>query len=90
LDGSTSVTNKNWKKTLEFVKSFAKEFSVNVDEVHFGVLHFSWKVTMDFKISDSRYWSHDALSAKVDQISYPYGKERVFGLMITFLSLFSQ
>jgi len=76
LDGSTSVTKKNWLKTLDFVKSFASEFSVSEQEVHFGVMHFSWRVTVDFKISDSRYWSQEALESKVDTIQYPYGGTR--------------
>jgi len=76
LDGSTSVTSRNWQKTLDFVTSFSKEFSVNKDEVHFGTLHFSWKVYMDFLISDQRYWNHTALEAKVKTIRYPYGGTR--------------
>lgn len=76
LDGSTSVTSKNWHKTLDFIKSFAKEFSVSKEEVHFGVLHFAWRVFMDFKISDQEFWNQDALANKVSSIRYPYGGTR--------------
>ena len=74
LDGSSSVTSANWKVTLDFVKSFASEFEVSQDEVHFGVLHFSWKAKLDFKISDHRFWNKTALDAKLDSIEFPYGR----------------
>lgn len=76
LDGSSSVTRSNWDKTLEFVQTFAKEFEISEQGVHFGVLHFSWKVYMDFLISDQRYWQQEALNEKVSTISYPYGGTR--------------
>jgi len=76
LDGSSSVTRQNWIKTLDFVKTFAGEFSIKPQGVHFGVLHFSWKVYIDFKISDSTYWNQKSLEDKVSSISYPYGGTR--------------
>ena len=74
VDGSSSVTRKNWEKTLDFIKEFSDEFSIGPQGVHFGVLHFSWKVYLDFKISDSQYWSQQSLKNKVSTITYPYGK----------------
>lgn len=76
LDGSSSVTSANWVKTLNFVKTFADEFVVSPTEVHFGVIHFSWSAKLDFKISESRYWTKNALHKRIDEIRYPYGGTR--------------
>ena len=74
LDSSTSVNSRNWNRTLAFLVAFSKEFVIRPTGVHFGVLHFAWRVYFDFAISDERYWTAESFEARVKTIKYRFGK----------------
>ena len=74
LDSSTSVNSRNWNRTLDFLVAFSKEFVIRPTGVHFGVLHFAWRVYFDFAISDERYWTAESFEARVKTIKYRFGK----------------
>jgi len=76
LDASTSVTDANYKGMLKFVQDLTDEFVVSPTQVHFGALHYSWKAKLDFQISDTKFWTNEALKEKVKSIVYSYGGTR--------------
>jgi len=76
LDASTSVTKKNWDKTIEFVQRLSKGFKLGPDNVHFGVIQFSWYPLLQFSMSDRRYWYRSSFERKLKSLPYTYGGTR--------------
>ena len=75
LDASTSVTRKNWDETLEFVQKFTDNgFTLGEKKVRIGIIQFSWFPTLQFKLTDKRYWNAAAFKKRVSTIRYTYGK----------------
>jgi len=76
LDASSSVTKKNWDETLEFVKKYAKDFKLGPNNVRFGIIRFSWFPSLQFSISDPKYWNKSSFERKVSTLKYTYGGTR--------------
>ena len=73
LDASGSVTSANWKKTIDFVQDFSKEFRMGPTGVRFAVIDFSDDAILQVSISDPRFWRQEAFSKKVSSIEYSRG-----------------
>lgn len=72
-DASTSVTAKNYLKVKEFVVKLTEEFNVGKDEVHFGMIHYSWRAHLDFSFRQNECWNPVALRTKIMSSRYIYG-----------------
>ncbi|XP_047127311.1 collagen alpha-1(XII) chain [Hydra vulgaris] len=76
LDASTSVTLSNWKKTIDFVQDFSKQFKMGPTGVRFALIDFSDDAILQISISDPRFWDQETFGEKVSSIEYSQGKTR--------------
>lgn len=71
LDTSTSVSERNFKKVLQFVKEFLAEAYIAPDGVHVGVITFSSYAYVQFNLN--KFSSREEVFEAVDSIPYSYG-----------------
>lgn len=68
LDSSDSEGAENFRKEVEFVNSFASQFSIGVNNVQFSVVTFSSDVRNDFFFN--KYHSRNAVIHAIRNIAY--------------------
>ncbi|XP_031563116.1 coadhesin-like [Actinia tenebrosa] len=73
LDGSTSVESDPFKVAIDFIKQLMKYFEISPQGSHVGFILYSTDATLEFKMSDSTYYSYQKLAARLDKIKYPQG-----------------
>ena len=72
LDGSGSIdfqTPGNFKKCLEFLKSFVKGFNIAKDGTHVGLVVFS--TTAEIIFNFEKYLDANSMMDAISKISYP-------------------
>ncbi|KAK3599021.1 hypothetical protein CHS0354_012500 [Potamilus streckersoni] len=71
LDASTSVTQENFVKMLDFVKSFLAGADVDNGNIRVGALIYSTEVNIQFHLNE--YSDKDSLFKAIENIPYLYG-----------------
>ncbi|XP_060566778.1 uncharacterized protein LOC132725621 isoform X26 [Ruditapes philippinarum] len=71
LDASTSVTQANFNKMLQFAKDIVDKANVDSGSVRIGCLIYSTEVEIQFYLDE--YKTNDAIKAAIDKIPYIYG-----------------
>lgn len=71
FDASTSVTEANFKKMLDFAKDIVDKASVDSGGVRFGALIYSTEVEIQFHLNE--YSTFSDVQDAIDQIPYIYG-----------------
>ena len=71
IDASTSVTEKNYKKMLQFCKDLVDYADVDSGSVRIGVMIYSTDVEPIFHLN--RYTTSGDIKNAIDQIPYIYG-----------------
>ena len=71
LDVSGSLETANFLKQLEFVKNFARSFTIDPNHVQIGITTFSTTPHPQFWLNTHQ--TNAALLAAIDKIQYPYG-----------------
>lgn len=78
LDASTSVTEKNFKLMLDFLKFFLIPANIDDDKVRVGVVIYSTKVSIQFQMNQY-IGQKGALYKAIDNIPYEYGSTNTYG-----------
>jgi hypothetical protein len=68
LDGSSSVESDHFQVAVNFIKQLMKYFEISPQATHSGFIVYSTDAKLEFKMSDSRYYSYDKLAARLDEI----------------------
>uniref|UniRef100_A0A0L8FLC0 VWFA domain-containing protein n=1 Tax=Octopus bimaculoides TaxID=37653 RepID=A0A0L8FLC0_OCTBM len=71
LDSSTSVSERNFKRVLTFVKEFLSTAVIGPDAIHVSIVTFSTHVRIEFLLN--RYTSKEEIFEAIDRIPYRYG-----------------
>ncbi|WAR09787.1 K319L-like protein [Mya arenaria] len=71
LDASTSVTEPNFKKMLNFCKEIVDKAAIDSGSVRIGVLIYSTEVEIEFHLNN--YTNTADIKAAIDRIPYMYG-----------------
>ena len=71
LDSSGSVLTKNFKKQLEFVRDFAKQYTIGPSNIQIGVATFSTSVHESIRLN--QYSSTTQLLAALSAVPYDGG-----------------
>ena len=79
LDSSTSVSERNFKKMLNFVKDFLRDATISPKYVRVGVLVYSTSVYIQFHLNE--YKTKEDVFAAIDRIQYTYGSTNTAGAL---------
>lgn len=71
IDASTSVTEPNYKKMLDFVKDIVQSGDIDSGDVRVGVVIYSTDVEIQFHLN--QYTTEADVIAAIDKIPYIYG-----------------
>ncbi|XP_052234869.1 uncharacterized protein LOC127847186 [Dreissena polymorpha] len=71
IDASTSVTEANFKKMLDFVKDIVQSGDIDSGDVRVGVVIYSTEVEVQFHLN--QYTTEADVVAAIDKIPYIYG-----------------
>lgn len=79
LDSSTSVSERNFKKMLNFVKDFLRDATISPKYVRVGVVVYSTSVYIQFHLNE--YKKKEDVFSAIDRIQYTYGSTNTAGAL---------
>ena len=87
LDGSGSISRRNWQRIKEFVKEIVDSFDVSAEGTHFSLLEYSNEPTVYLKFNDFADAQLNAVNIKrrIDEVS-PSGEETYIDKALTLAS----
>lgn len=76
MDASGSVKKANYEKMKDFLVKLTRVYTVNSQEVNFGLLHYSSRAYLDFQINNKKYHVPEQLEKKIKSTYYTMGSTR--------------